>query len=213
VDQDEQSLRRAEAFALCQQMARMIVATFGSICEVVVHDFRDIEHSVVHIDGNVTDRAVGDGPTDLLLKAVRAGQTSADLYGYTGYTLDGKVLRSSSMFLRDPDGKVFGALCVNVDTTHLSQLDAWLAQMLHGGTEVSETFTSTVGEALDVMLAEAAQELGVPLAQATRTQKIRLVHALHERGAFEIKKAVSFVAERLGVSRFTIYNYLNSQSE
>lgn len=206
--------RREQTFVLCRQLARTIVETFGDICEVVIHDFTDIEHSIIHIEGDVTRRKVGDGPTNLLLQTVRSGVTEQDQYGYTGHTLDNKTLRSSSAFLRDPDGTVFGAFCVNVDTTSLIQLDNWLGQMLrHTQPDVSETFTSNVSEALEVLLAETAIEIGVPIAQMNRQQKIRLVHALEERGAFQFKKAVTFVAERLGVSRFTIYNYMNSSPE
>lgn len=205
----ETQVQREQALALCRQTARMIASTFGDICEVVVHDFTDIEHSVVHIEGNVTNRVIGNGPTDLLLSAVRSGRTDEDLYGYSGFTLDNKTLRSSSMFLRDPDGTVFGALCVNIDVTMLTRVQGWFNTMLSVNPEVtSETFTHDFSEALDVMIGEAVIEIGVPIAQMTRAQKIRLVHILQEKGAFQIKKAVQIVAERVGVSRFTIYNYL-----
>jgi predicted transcriptional regulator YheO len=206
---------RAQVFALCRQLAEVIVQTFGDICEVVTHDFTHIEHSVVHIAGNITNRKVGDGPTDLLLQAVRAGRTDQDLYGYPGYTLDGKTLRSSSAFLRDPSGHVFGAFCVNVDVTHLAQVEGWLGRLLHNSAnaEVSETFTRDLSESLEVMIAEAALEIGTPIAHMNRAQKIELVQMLAERGAFRIKKAVTMVAERLGVSRFTVYNYLNANTD
>lgn len=210
---DERIERRRHILALCRQVAEAIVQTFGDICEVVLHDFTDIEHSVIFIAGNVTHRAVGDGPTDLLLRAVRSGHTEQDLYAYHGYTLDNRTLRSSSMFLRDPDGTVFGALCINVDVTMLQQVHAWLHTLLattHD--QVSETFTRDFSEALEVLIGETAIEIGVPVAQMTRAQKIQLVHRLQEKGAFQFKKAVQVVAERLGVSRFTIYNYLNAST-
>jgi predicted transcriptional regulator YheO len=201
---------REQVFALCRQLAQVVAQTFGDVCEVVIHDFTDLEHSIVAIAGDVTNRRVGDAPTNLLLQAIREGRTDEDLYGYLGHTLDNKTLRSSSAFLRDPDGTVYGAFCINVDTTSLAQLDSWLNQMLRNTRpEVSELFTSNLAEALEVLMAEAAQEIGVPLAQMNRTQKIRLVHALQEKGAFKIKRAVIVIAERLNVSRFTIYNYLN----
>ena len=202
-------VQREQAFAQCRQTATMIAQTFGAICEVVVHDFTNIEHSVIYIEGNVTNRAIGNGPTDLLLRAVRSGHTEEDLYGYSGYTLDNKTLRSSSMFLRDPDGTVFGALCVNIDVTMFTQVQGWFSSMLAINPEVtSETFTHDLSEALDVLIGEAVIEIGVPITQMTRAQKIRLVQSLQEKGAFQIKKAVQIVAERVGVSRFTIYNYL-----
>ena len=215
MSRDTQHPAHVASFAICEQIAQAIAHTFGDICEVVIHDFANIEHSVAFIAGNVTGRAVGDGPTDLLLRAVRGGHTEQDLYGYPGHTLDGKTLRSSSVFLRDEAGAVYGAFCINVDVTHLAQVEGWLSQLLRAqpGPEVSETFTRHMSEALEVLLAEAALEIGVPVANMHRAQKIELVRLLAERGAFRIKKAVTIVAERLGVSRFTVYNYLNAVDE
>ena len=45
----------------------------------------------------------------------------------------------------------------------------------------------------------------------TREEKQALVRYLDDRGAFALKKAVEAVAETLGVSRFTVYNYLDSR--
>lgn len=210
----EAGQQRALTFALCRQLAEVVAQTFGDLCEVVIHDFTDLDHSIIAIAGDVTNRRVGDGPTNLLLQAIREGRTGDDLYGYVGHTLDNKTLRSSSAFLRDPDGTVYGAFCINVDTTSLVQLDTWLSQMVRTTrAEVSELFTGNVSEALEALMAEAVLEIGVPVAQMNRAQKIRLVHALQEKGAFRIKRAVTIVAERLSVSRFTVYNYLNSSAD
>jgi predicted transcriptional regulator YheO len=206
--------QREHTFALCRQLADLVAQTFGDLCEVVIHDFTDLEHSIIHLAGDVTNRRVGDGPTNLLLQAIRERRTGDDLYGYVGHTLDNKTLRSSSAFLRDADGTVYGAFCINVDTTSLVQLDSWLSQMVHNTrTEVSELFTGNVTEALEALMAEAVLEIGVPVAQMNRAQKIRLVHLLQEKGAFRIKRAVTIVAERLNVSRFTVYNYLNTSAD
>jgi predicted transcriptional regulator YheO len=55
----------------------------------------------------------------------------------------------------------------------------------------------------------AEDAVGVPVGEMSRSQKQRVVRYLDGRGAFLIKKAVEDVAARLGVSRFTIYNYLD----
>jgi hypothetical protein len=53
------------------------------------------------------------------------------------------------------------------------------------------------------------RELGAPLAQLDRVDKQRAVKLLNDRGAFGLRRSVEQVAEALGVSRFTVYNYLN----
>jgi hypothetical protein len=59
------------------------------------------------------------------------------------------------------------------------------------------------------LLAEVAGELGGPLRELSRHDKQQAVLLLEARGAFEYRKSAETVAEALGVTRFTVYNYLN----
>ena len=63
---------------------------------------------------------------------------------------------------------------------------------------------------LDRMIGAVEHELGAPLDDLTREQKQAAVQMLHDRGAFELRRSVETVAEAMGVSRFTICNYLNA---
>jgi hypothetical protein len=62
---------------------------------------------------------------------------------------------------------------------------------------------------LTVHVAAVERELGQSLADCDRDGKQRAVKLLAERGAFRLRKSVEEVAALLGVSRFTVYNYLN----
>jgi len=64
--------------------------------------------------------------------------------------------------------------------------------------------------ALDRLITSVERELGARLTALSREDKQRAVRLLDERGAFTLRKAVEDVADALGVSRFTVYNYLNS---
>nr|WP_223244991.1 helix-turn-helix domain-containing protein [Streptomyces sp. CBMA156] len=69
-----------------------------------------------------------------------------------------------------------------------------------------------LNSALDRLLAETARRFdGRPLAELDRLEKQRVVALLEERGAFTVRHGVETVASALGVSRFTVYNYLNRQ--
>ena len=68
-------------------------------------------------------------------------------------------------------------------------------------------------DALDRLLAAAEAEHGRPLADLDREAKQAVVQRLDAQGAFVIRRAVEDVADRLGVSRFTIYNYLSAVGE
>ena len=64
--------------------------------------------------------------------------------------------------------------------------------------------------ALDRVIADVERQLGAPLRRLSREDKQRAVRMLDERGAFTVRKSVEDVADALGVSRFTVYNYLNA---
>ncbi len=63
---------------------------------------------------------------------------------------------------------------------------------------------------LDRLVAEVERELGAKLADLTREDKQRAVKLLNDRGAFNLRRSVEDVADALGVSRITVYNYLNA---
>jgi uncharacterized protein YqgV (UPF0045/DUF77 family) len=72
---------------------------------------------------------------------------------------------------------------------------------------------ATMHGALADMLADVEREMGGPLADLGRAQKQAAARLLHERGAFALRNAADEVADAMGVSRVTIYNYLNAVRE
>lgn len=65
------------------------------------------------------------------------------------------------------------------------------------------------GSVLDGMVRQVEADLGMRLSDLDRPGKQRAVRLLDERGAFQVRRSVAAVAELLGVTRFTVYNYLN----
>ena len=78
------------------------------------------------------------------------------------------------------------------------------------GTVVGALRLPGVTGALERMVTAVEAELGRPLASLSREDKQRAVRLLDQQGAFRLRKAVEDVADLLGVSRFTVYNYLNA---
>ncbi|HEY8093561.1 MAG TPA: helix-turn-helix domain-containing protein [Acidimicrobiales bacterium] len=64
--------------------------------------------------------------------------------------------------------------------------------------------------ALGRLIEQVEDELGGHLAELSREDKQRAVRLLDDRGAFLLRRAVEDVADALGVSRITVYNYLNA---
>ena len=67
-----------------------------------------------------------------------------------------------------------------------------------------------LGQALTRMIARIERELGGRLAELSREDKQRAIRLLDSRGAFQLRGSIDEVADAMGVSRITVYNYLNA---
>ncbi len=67
-----------------------------------------------------------------------------------------------------------------------------------------------VQNALSKIIERIEHDLGAPLTRLSREDKQLAVRMLDEQGAFTLRRAVEDVADAMGVSRITIYNYLNA---
>jgi predicted transcriptional regulator YheO len=191
-------------------LAGALGETFGKCCEIVVHDFNSPESSIIAIsNGSLTGRKVGDTLDALGFQLLKTHPAS-DLLNYRTKTKDGKELRSSSVFLRDEKGQIFGALCINVDVSGLLKAQAWIEEALGAAsTTIDERFEHSVDEVLETLLQNAISSVGKEVAQMTREDKVAIVAYLEVKGAFLIRYSVERVADLLGMTKYTIYNYLD----
>ncbi|MDT0615812.1 helix-turn-helix domain-containing protein [Streptomyces lancefieldiae] len=79
------------------------------------------------------------------------------------------------------------------------------------GAEVAAVRLPQLADSLDHILAAMERRHGRPLADLDRKAKQEVVRTLEARGAFSVRHGVETVASALGVSRFTVYNYLNRE--
>jgi predicted transcriptional regulator YheO len=185
-----------------------IVATLGSFCEVVVHDFRRPERSVVAIAGSVTGRGVGGAMSEIGMGILACGDDATDELNYITRTQDGKMLKYSTMVLRDSAGTVFGALCVNLDITAVNQAHALIGEMAGVTGPATVPTTSTFGNDIDSVVDEHQLRQNKPWVDLSRAERLELFGHLDDRGVFAVRGAARQVAARLGISRASAYNYL-----
>ncbi|MBU6350080.1 MAG: PAS domain-containing protein [Chloroflexi bacterium] len=197
-------------YGVLRQLAVALEKLFEPFCEVVIHDFADFEHSIVYLAGNITDRHIGGSATDLLLAKASDGETDEDLYNYPTSLPGGRHMKSCTVFLRDADGHAHGAFCINLDISAFVAMRGQLGRFLStsSANEIVETFTDDIEETVQNLIAETLGEIGQGQLLLNRDDKIGLIRRLDDKGVFQIKKMVPFVADQLGLSRATIYNYL-----
>ena len=105
-----------------RHIARGIAAQFGPNCEVVVHDLsQHPDHTIVAIEnGHVSGRKVGDGASNVVLERMEhQDQEAQDHLSYLTRTPDGKVLKSSTIYIQNSRGKVTAILAINFDISAL----------------------------------------------------------------------------------------------
>ncbi len=200
---------------ILKRLAEGIVAVVGPHCEVVVHDFRDPEHSIVYIAGNVTGRRIGAPVPDLSFISGELGRDTPDQLNYRA-RIGTHHLQSSTIWIPDDDGTPIGAVCINVDyqdLIHARQLLDKLATSTQNLSDlmVMSTFAKDVDDLIELSISEFLHQEGIRSVEVLDAgEKLRLIKVLEERGLFQIRGAVKRVAGLLDVSRATIYNYRSS---
>lgn len=191
-----------------------IARLFGSHCEVLLHSLEDLSNSVIKIaNGHVTGREVGAPVTDLAMRVLRDARSSeTDVVGpYTTKSRDGRTMRSVTSVVRGVTGRPIGFVCVNMDMSAplVEVLTDLVRESLDDtGGESPETFATSSEELVHRSVAEVLGSIG-PERQLSPVAKNKLiVRELLDRGIFDIRGAVDHVAREMGLSKYTIYNYL-----
>jgi predicted transcriptional regulator YheO len=190
-----------------------LAAALAPGVEVVLHDLSKLPNSVVAIAGGLSGRTVGAPATDLGLRLLMQDDPPESIVGYRTELPGGVVCRSSTIFLRGDHERPVAALCLNRDISRLTQARDLLAELVDtpavSGHDRSETFYDSVENLTGDLLRRAIGVIGVEVSDMSKADKSRVVKDLERRGFFLIKESVELAARALGVSRYTIYNYLN----
>jgi predicted transcriptional regulator YheO len=196
-----------------EKLAVSMGATFGPNCEVAIHDFARLPQSLIYIHGAVTGRKPGAPITDLVVRMLRRdGDAVQDMHNYRSVTRQGRVVKSSTTFIRDTDGTVIGAFCINFDITDHLNAAALLNDFTRTATPTEplpkETFAASLDETIASLVDPVVAKTGKQPVTMPKKDRIELIRALEGQGVFLVRGSVDFMASRMGVTKFTIYNYL-----
>ncbi len=207
-----------------KQLAHALSKQFGSNCEVLIHDLTktSIENSIVYIEnGHITHRRLGDGPSHIVLETLKKNPAQIqDQLGYLTKTTDGKTLKSSTIFVRDEiTGRVSYILSINYDITNLLYLEESLKSLTSfEQTDAQkekgpERITQNVNDLLDDLIAQSVALVGKPAALMNKEEKVSAIRFLNDSGAFLITKSGDKVSKFFGISKYTLYSYLDTGKE
>lgn len=203
------------------QLAHGISTQFGTCCEIVIHDLRkkDIDSSIVYIEhGEVTNRVLGDGPSGVVLKTLHEDpEQLEDHLAYLTKTADGRILKSSTMYVREKEtSKIEYIFSLNYDITGLITMDNALKSLIETEPAADNSpveITHNVNDLLDTLIEQSVALVGKPVALMTKDDKVKAIQYLNDCGAFLITKSGDKVSEHFGISKFTLYNYMDTNKQ
>lgn len=176
-------------------------------------------------------------PDMLRAQMARSAGGASDLLPVYWHRHEGRLIRSLSLLIRDEKGALAGALCVNQDFSgsekDLERLGALLAgaplavagqnalppagpnddaqgsRPQDGASDPSESVLETVFAMIDRMAGKALAESAGASGTLPREERLALVRFMETRGVFLVKGAMEHAADRLGISKVTLYSDLD----
>ena len=202
-----------------KQLAHGLAIQFGSSCEIAIHDLKtkDLEKSIVYIEnGHVSNRQTGDGPSGIVLETLQSDpSTIHDKLSYLTKTEDGRILKSSTFYIRDDDGSISYIFSLNYDITAFTAASTAIQSLIATKDNLPDLtgdsprqITHNVNELLDLLIEQALALVGKPVAAMNKDDKVAVVQYLDHAGAFLITKSGDKVSSYLGISKFTLYSYM-----
>ncbi|ARG97514.1 helix-turn-helix transcriptional regulator [Legionella micdadei] len=175
--------------------------------EVVVHDIK--LNQIVAIFHPVSKRKVGD--SSLFSREEEMAMLEDCIGPYEKMGWDGRKLKSVSSIIRDDKNKPVGMLCINLDVSQLDKINRFISAFVDSekfSPQPAPLFQDDWQERINKYVHIYLKEHHLTLESLARSEKKELIKHLHRIGAFTGKNAASYIAQIIGVSRATIYNYL-----
>lgn len=194
----------------------------GEDSEVLLHDISQPDSSILEVAGNLSRRKKGGPLTNMALKQIidKKYLTQEAEINYQSYTIDRKMCRSSSFYIKNDDNELIGLLCINVLVSDLIDMKQKLDKMIN----IVPDSLATVEESTtknDEQLGQNLDELMTSLIDSVITkyedklpflnidERESIISELNDKGVFLLKGGVSEVAKAIDMSESSVYRYLS----
>jgi predicted transcriptional regulator YheO len=188
-----------------------IVELFHPFAEAAVHDLQ--KGKIVALYHNISQRKIGD-PSPLRELQVNIQDFPDFFFPYNKENWDGRPLKCTSVTMRNKKGEPIGLICINVDVSFFRDgaeiLEAFL-KIKRDASNPVEIFSAGCEEHVMKVIGQYIEEKNLSLSHLNRDQKRELVWQLYNKGVFNFKNAIPYVAKKLKTSRGSIYNYIKEQ--
>ena len=200
---------REQIQSFVKNLGEVITQMFGGFCEVAISQIEDGKPCISQIyNGHVTDRCVGDSITSNLEYMVNLDEEGVYI-NYSKYDRKRKKkFKSSTIMTHIGDMQFF--FCINCDMDQFESARLFLDSILKTTADQSEIalFEELTTDSMSDVIEQTLASIEKPVHKFTRSDKLLAIQLLKNRGIFSIKKSIPTIAQRLGISRTTLYNYL-----
>lgn len=195
-------------------IAKGLSETFSPFCEVVVHDLKNPRHAIMSIHNNLSGRKAGQSATELGLARIASPDFPNIIANYGNQFADGRPVKSTSIGIKDNEGRYVAALCLNVDMTLFRGMQSALARFTElETTSVMEHLESGSTEAIRQRIDNYAAKLATTPRALKAADRKALIQELRKDGLLNVRKSMDTVAQYLGVSRASAYLYARQEND
>lgn len=187
----------------------------GEGYEIVLHSLESMEHSVIAIaNGHHTGRQEGSPITDLALHMLHSieEEEQTGFISYFSKNRKGEPLRSSTIVIYGENHRAIGLLCFNfyLNTSVYTVVANLMDESKSTPPMITETFVDNAEDLLSRVVEQVRQDVNDDGRILSSLKNKEIIRRCHAQGVFQIKNAVSRVAQLLGISKNTVYLHLRA---
>lgn len=195
-------------------LAKVISEMFGPNCEVCISDLAHPENAVISIyNGHVTGRTIGSPLNEEAKYRIEKVKEGTYINYKKVIKKNAKQLKSSTIVKKIGSKSI--AFCINYDCADLQKLKYYLDQFLTVEDEEDNLniFDLANSFSLNEIIRKSLNLVKKPVEEFTKEDRLIVLEDLLNKGVLQIQKSIPQIAKALGVSRYTIYNYINELKE
>ena len=172
----------------------------------MLHDLTTPKNAILAIHNNLSGRKVGQPATELGLARIANPNYPQVIANYANTFADGRQAKSTSIGIKDANGRYVAALCLNIDLTLFQNLQNVIGQFtIVDAQGVRESLNPGGADAIRARIDQFAARLATT-PRALKTEERRtLLRELKEAGCLQVRHSAEIIAAHLGVSRATVY--------
>ncbi|ELP9694095.1 PAS domain-containing protein [Salmonella enterica] len=181
----------------------------GEYCEIVLHSFEDLHHSVIHIvNGHVTGRERGAPVTNVALEKLAEFNSTNDMWDVYFSNKGARPFKSSSSLIVNKNKSPVGMICMNFALD--MPLNAFIDNFAKSNNYRNESFTQVINNLVLSHLEPVKNMVYANTGIPSKNKNYEIIRELNSIGLFEFPVTNKIVSSSLGISPNTVYKHLRS---